>query len=217
MAFSSVRDMVELCKETGQPLYEVILESDLTESGLTRAESEAEMHRLWSVMCATSAGYCSTDRSMSGFAGGDAAKVSEAAARGILYADGYFADVMAEALKTAECNACMKRIVAAPTAGSCGVLPAVLLPLAFVWAVVRHLCALPMVLRRRTAGAALPWLLLFGLLAMAALRCGMIAFVEVSSFGIGTSTMYLSTVHPLLLLYTYGCLICYRNKGVITE
>ena len=121
--------MVELCKETGQPLYEVILESDLTESGLTRAESEAEMHRLWSVMCATSAGYCSTDRSMSGFAGGDAAKVSEAAARGILYADGYFADVMAEALKTAECNACMKRIVAAPTAGSCGVLPAVLLPL----------------------------------------------------------------------------------------
>ncbi len=42
---------------------------------------------------------------------------------------GYFADVMAEALKTAECNACMKRIVAAPTAGSCGVLPAVLLPL----------------------------------------------------------------------------------------
>ena len=94
---------------------------------------------------------------------------------------------------------------------------AVLLPLAFVWAVVRHLCALPMVLRRRTAGAALPWLLLFGLLAMAALRCGMIAFVEVSSFGIGTSTMYLSTVHPLLLLYTYGCLICYRNKGVIIE
>ena len=94
---------------------------------------------------------------------------------------------------------------------------AVLLPLAFVWAVVRHLCALPMVLRRRTAGAALPWLLLFGLLAMAALRCGMIAFVEVSSFGIGPSTMYLSTVHPLLLLYTYGCLICYRNKGVITE
>ena len=42
----------------------------------------------------------------------------------------YLAAVTAEALKTAECNACMKRIVAAPTAGSCGVLPAVLLPLA---------------------------------------------------------------------------------------
>ena len=34
-----------------------------------------------------------------------------------------------QALKVAECNACMKRIVAAPTAGSCGVLPAVLIPL----------------------------------------------------------------------------------------
>ena len=130
MAFSSVRDMVELCKESGKPLYEVILESDLAESGLTRAESEAEMHRLWAVMRSTSDGYCGADRSMSGFAGGDAAKVSAAAAQGALYADGFFADVMSEALKTAECNACMKRIVAAPTAGSCGVLPAVLLPLA---------------------------------------------------------------------------------------
>ena len=130
MAFSSVHEMIDLCKESGKPLYEVILESDLAESGLTRAESEAEMHRLWAVMQATSDGYCGADRSMSGFANGDAAKVNAAAARGVLYADGYFADVMAEALKTAECNACMKRIVAAPTAGSCGVLPAVLLPLA---------------------------------------------------------------------------------------
>ena len=130
MAFSSVHEMIDLCKESGKPLYEVILESDLAESGLTRAESEAEMHRLWAVMQTTSDGYCGADRSMSGFAGGDAAKVNAAAARGVLYADGYFADVMAEALKTAECNACMKRIVAAPTAGSCGVLPAVLLPLA---------------------------------------------------------------------------------------
>ena len=46
MAFSSVHEMVELCKSTGKPLFELILESDLAESGLTRAESEAEMHRL---------------------------------------------------------------------------------------------------------------------------------------------------------------------------
>ena len=119
MSFSSIREMLQTCQESRQPLYEVILESDLAESGLTRAESEAEMHRLWSVMRATSDGYCGADRSMSGFVGGDAAKVEQAAARGTLYASGYFASVMAEALKTAECNACMKRIVAAPTAGSC--------------------------------------------------------------------------------------------------
>ena len=129
MSFSSIREMLQASQTARQPLYEVILESDLAESGLTRAESEAEMHRLWSVMRATSDGYCGADRSMSGFVGGDAAKVEQAAAQGALYASGYFASVMAEALKTAECNACMKRIVAAPTAGSCGVLPAVLLPL----------------------------------------------------------------------------------------
>ena len=42
---------------------------------------------------------------------------------------------------------------------------------------------------------------MLGLLGMALLRCAMIGFVEVSSFGIGTSTMYLATVHPLLILY----------------
>ena len=40
----------------------------------------------------------------------------------------------------------------------------------------------------------------------AVLRCAMIAFVEVSSFGIGTSTMYLATVHPLLVLFTAAAL-----------
>ena len=57
--------------------------------------------------------------------------------------------------------------------------------------------------RRRKAQTDVLWLLLFGLLGMALLRCAMIAFVEVSSFGIGTSTMYLATVHPLLVLYAF--------------
>ena len=130
MSYASVREMLNACKANGKPLYEVILESDLAESGLSRAASEAEMRRLWAVMCQTSADYRACDRSMSGFAGGDAAKMEAAAAGGVLLSGSYLSEVMAEALKTAECNACMKRIVAAPTAGSCGVLPAVLLPLA---------------------------------------------------------------------------------------
>lgn len=129
MSYTSVREMLNACKANGKPLYEVILESDLAESGLSRAASEAEMRRLRAVMCQTSADYRACDRSMSGFAGGDAAKMEAAAAGGVLLSGSYLSEVMAEALKTAECNACMKRIVAAPTAGSCGVLPAVLLPL----------------------------------------------------------------------------------------
>lgn len=63
------------------------------------------------------------------------------------------------------------------------------------------------------SGQALLWVLLLGLVAMALLRCFMIAFVEVASFNIGTSTMYLSTVHPLLLLYSgAGILTLWRKN-----
>lgn len=78
---------------------------------------------------------------------------------------------------------------------------AALLALGLLWALVRQFRALPAVLRARRATVCVPWLLLFGLLGMALLRSAMIAFVEVSSFGIGTYTMYLATVHPLLVLY----------------
>ena len=58
-------------------------------------------------------------------------------------------------------------------------------------------------------GQAMLWVLLLGLLAMALLRCFMIAFVEVASFNIGTYVMYLSTVHPLLLLFS--------GAGILTQ
>ena len=46
---------------------------------------------------------------------------------GNLLCGDFIGKVMEKALKTGESNACMKRIVAAPTAGSCGVVPAVFL------------------------------------------------------------------------------------------
>lgn len=95
---------------------------------------------------------------------------------------------------------------------------AVGLPVLFVTAVVlqvRQGIKL-LQLRKQKAiqpGQALLWVLLLGLLAMALLRCFMIAFVEVASFNIGTSTMYLSTVHPLLLLYSgAGILTLWRKN-----
>ena len=63
--------------------------------------------------------------------------------------------------------------------------------------------------KKHTAETVVPWLLLFGIFSIALLRCAMIAFVEVSSFGIGTSTMYLATVHPLLVLYAFAGLLLY--------
>ena len=130
MAFLSCEEMLAAARTQNISLAEAVLRSDLAESRLTEEQSRHGMLHLWHVMEATSRDYDPAQRSRSGLSGGDAAKVEQAHRAGRSYGGDYLAEVTAEALKTAECNACMKRIVAAPTAGSCGVLPAVLLPLA---------------------------------------------------------------------------------------
>ncbi len=130
MSFLSCEEMLNYARAAGCSLADAVLRSDLAESRLTEAASRAEMRRLWQAMQDASREYDPARRSRSGLVGGDAAKVEAAAAAGALLGGDYLSAVTAEALKTAECNACMRRIVAAPTAGSCGVLPAVLLPLA---------------------------------------------------------------------------------------
>ena len=124
--FTSIEQMLFDTEQSKLPLWENILLSDCHHQGITRERSLHEMETLLSAMEAADAGYCAKDRSRSGLVGGDGGKMAD-------YADStplcgpFLSDVMAGALRTAECNACMKRIVAAPTAGSCGVLPAVLL------------------------------------------------------------------------------------------
>ena len=66
-------------------------------------------------------------RSPSKMAGGDGYKMRIYNESGRNICGDFIGVVMEKALKMGESNACMKRIVAAPTAGSCGVIPAVLL------------------------------------------------------------------------------------------
>ena len=84
-----------------------------------------------SAATASGAAFSSSERrSISGLVGGDGMKMRQYIWRGeALTGSGYISEVIAEALSMAESNACMRRIVACPTAGSCGVMPAVLLPL----------------------------------------------------------------------------------------
>ena len=118
MAFLSCEEMLAAARSQKITLAEAVLRSDLEESRLTEAHSRAAMRHLWQVMQATSQEYDPAQRSRSGLSGGDAAKVEQAWQQGRLLGDDYLAAVTAEALKTAECNACMKRIVAAPTAAA---------------------------------------------------------------------------------------------------
>ncbi len=66
-------------------------------------------------------------RSVSGMAGGQAALLHAQFKRGASLCGGILGKATAYALAVAECNACMGKIVAAPTAGACGILPAALL------------------------------------------------------------------------------------------
>ncbi|MBR0464970.1 MAG: L-serine ammonia-lyase, iron-sulfur-dependent, subunit alpha [Clostridia bacterium] len=65
--------------------------------------------------------------SLSGLSGGQAPRLEEAVKEGRTFGGELIGMASARALAIAECNACMGRIVAAPTAGSCGILPAALL------------------------------------------------------------------------------------------
>lgn len=104
----------------------IALETD--ETGVPSAEVEARLGEALDVMRdAIARGLSGEARSRSGLVGGDAARISAAAPR--LFGDA-FAEALAAALATAEVNAAMGRIVAAPTAGASGVLPAVLLTIA---------------------------------------------------------------------------------------
>ena len=129
MSFSSIADMLSAAQERALPLYAVIRDADCQENGYDAEASRRQIAALWAAMQASSRQYCAADRSNSGLIGGDAQKLRAAAEKGLLLGGTYFQRVTEQALKVAECNACMKRIVAAPTAGSCGVLPALLLPL----------------------------------------------------------------------------------------
>jgi len=125
--FTSIEQMLRDTDRSGLPLWENILLSDCQRQDITREASWTKMSHMLSVMDQADRDYRAEDRSHSGLSGGDGGKMAAYAQNAPLCGP-FLSDVMAGALRMGECNACMKRIVAAPTAGACGVLPAVLLP-----------------------------------------------------------------------------------------
>lgn len=123
--YTSIASMLSRAEERKIPLWEVVLEDDLAERGVERAASLERMTLHWRAMEEAERDYDPDRRSASGLVGGDGGRMEQARPE---LCGPFFREVIATALKMGECNACMRRIVAAPTAGACGVLPAVLLP-----------------------------------------------------------------------------------------
>jgi L-serine dehydratase len=121
----SIESMLEDAARSGRPLPEVILSREVEESGATAEQIRERLRHTINVMRnAIDEGLKGEAVSPSGMTGGRAARLWEGGPR-IL--GPRVTATLARAIATLEVNACMGLIVAAPTAGAAGVLPAILL------------------------------------------------------------------------------------------
>lgn len=124
----SLEGLIAAAQEIG--LAEAARRGEMKNSGLTREEIDRRMADALQVMRQSAEkGFDAQLKSMSGMTGGQAAKMYAAVEKGATSGGRYLGRAAARALAIAECNAAMGKIVAAPTAGACGILPAALLTL----------------------------------------------------------------------------------------
>jgi L-serine dehydratase len=121
----SIESLLADAAETGRTLPEVVLASEAAESGRTAADIRRRVQRNLGVMRAAIAeGLRGDVHSASGLTGGRAKRLSDSGPRLL---GPRVTVTLARAISTLEVNAAMGLIVAAPTAGAAGVLPAILI------------------------------------------------------------------------------------------
>jgi L-serine dehydratase len=127
--YRSLAEAVKEATKRGIPLSQLALETESEDQGRPVGEIRDVLLRALTVMKgAVARGLTGDLKSESGLVGGDAAKLANGPPGPL--AGTLFRDVLARALAVQEVNAAMGVIVAAPTAGGAGVLPAVITGLA---------------------------------------------------------------------------------------
>lgn len=89
-------------------IFEVVLDSDCTDRGVSREASLEKMHALYAAIRRAREGYDPALHSASGMVGGDGAKMREYIQKGKTICGDYIGQVIAQALEMGESNACMK-------------------------------------------------------------------------------------------------------------
>ena len=129
MAFKTLREISDFAEENKIPFWQAVLQDDCEENGADSKTAIEKMERLWSVMLDTVKNYNPEEISSSGLSGTDGEKFFRYGLKNNSLCGPLVSSMIEVAIKTGESNACMHRVVACPTAGSCGVLPSVLIPL----------------------------------------------------------------------------------------
>jgi L-serine dehydratase len=127
--YKALADAIRDAEKEKKSLAEVALAAEARDQGRSVADIRAVLQRALDVMrSAIEKGIVGDLYSASGLVGGDAAKLRNSTSGPL--AQTPFRDILTRALAVQEVNAAMGVIVAAPTAGGAGVLPAILTGLA---------------------------------------------------------------------------------------
>lgn len=131
MKYDSLAELVAAAEAENMTLSAYVLKDQAAIAEKTEEELFKKMEQTLQVMKeSVEDGLDPVKRSASGLTGGDAFKMNEAVKNGRNICGPFFGKAMVKALAVSQTNACMGRIVASPTAGSCGILPSALLTLA---------------------------------------------------------------------------------------
>ena len=123
----TLREWVGLARIHGS-IAEAAVAVQARENGVSPEQVRETMcHHLHCMQEAVANGIEENVRSVTGLTGGQAAKLLARLNGGSSLCGGLLGKAETYALATAECNACMGKIVAAPTAGACGILPGAIL------------------------------------------------------------------------------------------
>lgn len=126
--FSSIQEMDAFCRETNCCIPEAVIRYETRLSGLSEQEVVEKMASVYSAMRnAVAEGLAGGKKMLGGYVASDnGRRVWKRVSSGLWASGSLVGKAVGMALAVSELNACMGRIVAAPTAGSCGVIPGVL-------------------------------------------------------------------------------------------
>lgn len=130
MDFKKAAELLSLCKEYDKPISQIMMdrECEMTEKPLDEIRSRMAIS-LQIMKDATKEAINQPSQSMGGLIGGESRKLSDLQSSGKNIAGNLISQAIAYSMGVLEVNASMGLIVAAPTAGSSGVIPGVLLAL----------------------------------------------------------------------------------------
>lgn len=128
LQYDSIEELVQAAVTHSKKISDVVMEQQAEEMEISVEELYGQMYESFQVMKRSVEEGMNPDlQSSSGLSGGAAARMKAAVDQKNNHFGHLFGTAMAMALAVSEYNSCMGQIVAAPTAGSCGILPASLI------------------------------------------------------------------------------------------